>query len=85
MSTDALVVGQSVHTRIEARRRLRAEGFHVTVEKSAQRGLARLARHRFAVCAIDLTDVPGARTWKRHYGQAARSSDTELRDLSGRS
>ena len=83
MRADALVVGGTIHHRLERRRSLQAEGFRVTVEGSTLRGLTRLRKHAYAVCALDLTDVHYPRDLKRRYGAATRSSGTELRDVTG--
>jgi hypothetical protein len=77
---DALVVGGSIHVRLERRRSLQAEGYRVTIEGSTLRGLSRLRKHPYALCALDLTEVPRAKEWKRKYGSATRSCGTELRD-----
>lgn len=78
MSTDALVVGGSIHQRLERREELRRRGYRVTVVGSPRQGLAHLSRHSFEVCALDLTDVPRAREWRRQYTRTSATRGTEL-------
>ena len=78
MSTDALVVGGTIHTRLERRKELRSQGYRVTVVGSPRQGLAHLSRHSFELCALDLTDVPRAREWRRDYRRTSSTRGTEL-------
>lgn len=79
MSPHALVVGGTIHARLTRRERLRAEGFHVTLERSTHRGLQRLSQHPYAVCSLDLTDVQQPRAWQQRYRHASSVQGTQLR------
>lgn len=76
--TDALVVGGSIHTRLQRRAELRKQGYHVTLVNSPHQGLTQLGRHTFGLCALDLTDVPGAREWRRRYEWTSEIRGTVL-------
>ena len=53
-------------------------GFHVTLEKSVRRGLMQLERFPFALCELDLDDVPAAEHWRRGFERACSRHGTRL-------
>jgi hypothetical protein len=76
---DALVVGGCINDRLTHREALRAEGFRVTLERSALRGLTQLQRHRYLVCALDPSGASRPKTLTQHYARIAAARGTELR------